>query len=121
MRNKGKIQIDFKTTIKEQAFQLDITRFTQVIVSTLIYPVPCDLQRHVTFSLYCNEQEKLLVFRIINTPLADAEFQIRKTDVRHRINRLTIEYFKGTYTIEPNTPEGPVLTFTYPYSKTNNI
>ena len=36
MRNKGKIQIDFKTTIKEQASQLDITRFTQVIVSTLI-------------------------------------------------------------------------------------
>ena len=117
MRNKGKIQIDFKTTIKEQAFQLDITRFTQVIVSTLIYPVPCDLQRHVTFSLYCNEQEKLLVFRIINTPLADAEFQIRKTDVRHRINRLTIEYFGGTYTVISNLKEEPAIIITYPYSK----
>ena len=117
MRNKGKIQIDFKTTIKEQASQLDITRFTQVIVSTLIYPVPCDLQRHVTFSLYCNEQEKLLVFRIINTPLADAEFQIRKTDVRHRINRLTIEYFAGTYTVISNLKEEPTIIITYPYSK----
>ena len=117
MRNKGKIQIDFKTTIKEQAFQLDITRFTQVIVSTLIYPGPCDLQRHVTFSLYCNEQEKLLVFRIINTPLADAEFQIRKTDVRHRINRLTIEYFGGTYTVISNLKEEPTIIITYPYSK----
>ena len=117
MRNKGKIQIDFKTTIKDQASQLDITRFTQVIVSTLIYPVPCDLQRHVTFSLYCNEQEKLLVFRIINTPLADAEFQIRKTDVRHRINRLTIEYFGGTYTVISNLKEEPTIIITYPYSK----
>ena len=117
MRNKGKIQIDFKTTIKEQASQLDITRFTQVIVSTLIYPVPCDLQRHVTFSLYCNEQEKLLVFRIINTPLADAEFQIRKPDVRHRINRLTIEYFGGTYTVISNLKEEPTIIITYPYSK----
>ena len=117
MRNKGKIQIDFKTAIKEQASQLDITRFTQVIVSTLIYPVPCDLQRHVTFSLYCNEQEKLLVFRIINTPLADAEFQIRKTDVRHRINRLTIEYFGGTYTVISNLKEEPTIIITYPYSK----
>ena len=117
MRNKRKIQIDFKTTIKEQASQLDITRFTQVIVSTLIYPVPCDLQRHVTFSLYCNEQEKLLVFRIINTPLADAEFQIRKTDVRHRINRLTIEYFGGTYTVISNLKEEPTIIITYPYSK----
>lgn len=117
MRNKGKIQIDLKTTIKEQASQLDITRFTQVIVSTLIYPVPCDLQRHVTFSLYCNEQEKLLVFRIINTPLADAEFQIRKTDVRHRINRLTIEYFGGTYTVISNLKEEPTIIITYPYSK----
>ena len=117
MRNKGKIQIDFKTTIKEQASQPDITRFTQVIVSTLIYPVPCDLQRHVTFSLYCNEQEKLLVFRIINTPLADAEFQIRKTDVRHRINRLTIEYFGGTYTVISNLKEEPTIIITYPYSK----
>lgn len=117
MRNKRKIQIDFKTTIKEQTSQLDITRFTQVIVSTLIYPVPCDLQRHVTFSLYCNEQEKLLVFRIINTPLADAEFQIRKTDVRHRINRLTIEYFGGTYTVISNLKEEPTIIITYPYSK----
>lgn len=117
MRNKGKIQIDLKTTIKEQASQLDITRFTQVIVSTLIYPVPCDLQRHVTFSLYCNEQEKLLVFRIINTPLADAEFQIRKTDVRHRINRLTIEYIGGTYTVISNLKEEPTIIITYPYSK----
>ena len=117
MRNKGKIQIDFKTTIKEQASQLDITRFTQVIVSTLIYPVSCDLQRHVTFSLYRNEQEKLLVFRIINTPLADVEFQIRKTDVRHRINRLTIEYFGGTYTVISNLKEEPAIIITYPYSK----
>lgn len=50
MRNSGKIQIDFQTTVKEQAFQLDIARLTQVILSTLIYPVSCDLQRHVTFS-----------------------------------------------------------------------
>lgn len=75
------------------------------------------MQRHVTFSLYCNEQEKLLVFRIINTPLADAEFQIRKTDVRHRINRLTIEYFGGTYTVISNLKEEPTIIITYPYSK----
>lgn len=117
MRNSGKIQIDFQTTVEEQAFQLDIARLTQVILSTLIYPVSCDLQRHVTFSLYRNEQEKLLVFRIINTPLADVEFQIRKTDVRHRINRLTIEYFGGTYTVISNLKEEPAIIITYPYSK----
>lgn len=117
MRNRGKILIDFKTTVKEQAFQLDIARFTEVILSTLVYPVSCEVQRFITFSLYRNEPEKQFVFRIINTPLADSEFQTRKVDIRHRINRLTIEYFGGTYTVISNLKEEPTIIITYPYSK----
>lgn len=117
MRNRGKILIDFKTTVKEQAFQLDIARFTEVILSTLVYPVSCEVQRFITFSLYRNEPEKQFVFHIINTPLADSEFQTRKVDIRHRINRLTIEYFGGTYTIISGPREEPEIIITYPYSK----
>lgn len=92
-----------------------------MILSTLIYTDPCEEKRKVSLYLERDTQRELFVFRVVNSPLADPALQTQKAEVRHSINRLTIEYFKGTYTIEPNTPEGPVLTFTYPYSKTNNI
>lgn len=121
MRCGDKIQADFHTEIESQPFQVDTARFTQLILSTLIYTDPCEEKRKVSLYLERDTQRELFVFRVVNSPLADPTLQTQKAEVRHSINRLTIEYFKGTYTIEPNTPEGPVLTFTYPYSKTNNI
>ena len=35
----------------------------------------------------------------------------------HRINRLTIEYFGGTYTVISNLKEEPAIIITYTYSK----
>lgn len=55
---------------------------------------------------------------LVNSPLADPALQTQKAEIRHSINRLTIEYFKGTYTIQPNAPEGPTLLFTYPFTQT---
>lgn len=117
MKNTEKIQIDFKTFTGEQAFQVDIARFTQVILSTLIYQIPCDEQRSVIFSLSCDEQEGLFLFHIKNTPLADPRLQTQKVEVRHRINRLTVEHFGGTYTVIPDSEGKPAIIITYPYSK----
>lgn len=116
MKNENKIHIDFRTDIKSQPFQVDISRFTQLLLSTLTYTDPCDEYRDITFSLHRDEQKEQFVFHITNSPLADQQLQTQKVEVRHSINRLTIAYFGGTYTIEPNTPEGPVIAITYPYS-----
>lgn len=116
MRNNGKIQIDCKTMFEEQIFQVDIARFTQVILSTLVYQVPCDEQRSITFSLHRDEQKRMFVFHITNTPLADPELQTQKVEVRHRINRLTVEYFGGSYTVISDSEKEPAISITYPYS-----
>lgn len=121
MRCEDKIQIDFHTEIKSQSFQVDVARFTQLILSTLIYTDPCEEKRKVSFFLDRDPQNEQFVFRIINSPLADPALQTQKVEVRHSINRLTIAYFKGTYTVEPDIPEGPTLIFTYPYANINNI
>lgn len=116
MKCGDKIQVDFRTDIESQPFQVDIARFSQVILSTLIYADPCEDKRTVTFFLYRDTQKELFRFRVVNSPLADPALQTQKVEVRHGINRLTITYFGGKYTVEPNAPEGPTITFTYPYS-----
>ena len=52
MRCGDKIQADFHTEIESQPFQVDTARFTQLILSTLIYTDPCEEKRKV--SLYWN-------------------------------------------------------------------
>lgn len=116
MKCGDKIQVDFQTDIESQPFQVDIARFSQVILSTLIYADPCEDKRTVTFFLHRDTQKELFRFRVVNSPLADPALQTQKVEVRHGINRLTITYFGGKYTVEPNAPEGPTITFTYPYS-----
>lgn len=114
MRCGEKIQVLFQTEIKSELLETDSNRLMQLILSTLIYTDPCEDKRTVSFSLHRDAEKKWLVFHITNSPLADPKLQTQKTEIRHNINRMTIEYFKGTYTIEPETPEGPAITFTYP-------
>lgn len=114
MRCGDKIQVLFQTDIESELLETDSNRLMQLILSTLIYADPCEDKRTVSFSLHRDAEKKWLVFHITNSPLADPKLQTQKTEIRHNINRMTIEYFKGTYTIEPETPEGPAITFTYP-------
>lgn len=116
MRCGDKIQVNYQRDIDSQPIRVDTARLTQVILSTLIYADPCEVKRTVSFSLSRDSKKQLLVFHIANSPLADPQLQTQKVEVRHSINRLTIEYFGGTYIVEPDTPEGPAISFTYPYS-----
>ena len=113
MQNGGKIKVNFQTDIENQLIQIDTARFTQILLSTLAYPEPCDEERVVTFTLFRDETGKYLVFRIVNSPIAGAEFQNSKVEVRHNINRLTIEYFKGTYSVISDVENGNSIVFTY--------
>ena len=115
MKCGDKIYINFYSDIDVQMITADNNRLTQVILSTLIYADPCEKSRNVSFYLNRDNERKMLVFRIVNSPLADAQLQTQKTEIRHNINRMTIEYFGGTYTIEPNAATGATISFTYPY------
>lgn len=114
MRCGSRIQVNFQTNINELLLKADNARFMQVILSTLIYTDPCEEKRTVSFSLHCDSAQEMLIFHITNSPLADRELQTQKTEIRHNINRLTIEYFGGNYAIDP---EESAITFTYPYTR----
>lgn len=114
MRCGSRIQVNFQTNISELLLKADNARFMQVILSTLIYTDPCEEKRTVSFSLHCDSAQEMLIFHITNSPLADRELQTQKTEIRHNINRLTIEYFGGNYAIDP---EESAITFTYPYTR----
>lgn len=116
MRCGNKIQVKFQTDIESQRLKTDNVRLTQVILSTLIYADPCEEKREVFFSLKRDTEKGTLLFRIVNSPLADPKLQTQKTEIRHAINKLTIEYFGGTYAVEPYTANGATLTFTYPFT-----
>lgn len=115
MKNGENIRIDFRTDITELTIRMDTSRFTQVILSMLVYPVSCDEPRHIIFSVKRDEQKKLLTFLITNTHLADPKLQTQKIEVRHHINRLTVEYFGGTYTVISHSESQPAILITYPY------
>ena len=119
MKSENKIQVNFRTDIESEPLQVDVSRFTQVILSTLTYADPCEEPRTLSFTLHRDPKEEHLVFRIVNSPLADPELQTQKVEVRHSINRLTVTHFGGTYTILPDEPEGPTMVITYPYSDKN--
>lgn len=116
MKSENRININFHTEIASQFIRIDISRFTEVLLSTLTYADPCEIRRNISFFLEHDKPKELLVFRIINSPLADPELQTQKVEVLHSINRLTIEHFGGTYTIEPVVFQYPAIIFTYSYT-----
>lgn len=78
MRCGDKIQADFHTEIESQPFQVDTARFTQLILSTLIYTDPCEEKRKVSLYLERDTQRELFVFRVVNSPLADRPCKHKK-------------------------------------------
>lgn len=114
MQNEGKVEVNFQTDIESQLLQVDVARFTQVLLSTLAYPDSCEKKRVVSFTLSRDEKGKFLVFRIVNSLLADPEYQNSKVEIRHNMNRLTIEYFKGTYSVTSDTGRENMIVLTYP-------
>ncbi len=115
MRSENKVRVNLHTEIESQPFRVDTARFTQVLLSMLVHTDPYQETEEISFFLHRDEEKELLVFRIVNSPLANRELQTQQTEIRHSINRLTIAYFGGTYTIASDAPEGPTMTFTYSY------
>ncbi|KAA3708088.1 histidine kinase, partial [Bacteroides salyersiae] len=112
----GKVKVNFQTEIDSWLLQIDVSRFTQLLLSLMAYPDSCDEERVVSFTLYHDTINNLLVFSIENSPLADPDFQSSKVEIRHNINRLTIDFFKGTYSVNTDASKENTIVFTYPCS-----
>lgn len=106
------IEILFSTEIDSQIIHTDTARLTQALLSALVYPKECREERTIRFIL--SREENMVCFRIINSPLADRAFASQETIIRHDINRLLLEHFKGNYRVNDKASEGPEILFTYP-------
>ncbi len=116
MEGKELIQVDLQLEITDALFEIDFSRFSRAILSTLLYPDSglCHEQRKVRLTVNCDREKNLLVFCVYNSPLTDVAFRSQKVDIRHEINRLLMKRFGGDYRIEKTKKEGVLIVFTYP-------
>lgn len=116
MESKEQIEVELQLEVTGISFDIDFSRFSRLVLSTLLYPDTegCKEKRKVRLTVNCDHEKNLLVFRVYNSPLADAAFHSQKVDIRHEINRLLISRFGGIYRVDSTKKEDPLIVFTYP-------
>lgn len=116
MESKEQIEVELQLEVTGISFEIDFSLFSRLVLSTLLYPDTegCKEKRKVRLTVNCDHEKNLLVFRIYNSPLADAAFHSQKVDIRHEINRLLISRFGGIYRVDSTKKEETLIVFTYP-------
>ena len=93
------LHITFQANAEQHPFHTDTTRMMQLLVSLLAGTVTSPKEeREVHFTL-CLQGEKA-EGTVSGSPLADVRYCSQETDLRHSINRLTLEYFGGSYQVD---------------------
>lgn len=116
MNSDGHIHAELESEIESQTIKMDANRFNQAVMSMLLYPTANDADRKVTMRLQRDERNELLVFHILNGPLADPAFMSQQVSVRLKINQLLFEHFGGSFVID-EVEKGHPITFTISYKE----
>lgn len=115
MHSEGNIQLLLDAKVSEANIHTDLSRLTQIILSTLIYPNDCKEPREVKMTLLYRPEMNIIIGEIENSPIADPKFASQKVSVRQKINQLFFEHFGGSYELKGNKKGGvPNIIFTYP-------
>ena len=113
MRSEGYIHLELQANVDNAIIHTDVSRFTQIISSMLLYPVECKKPRRIGMQLVYNQEKQEINSRIDNSPLADSAFASQKEAILQRISLLFFEHFNGNYRVE-NCENNPIIFFTYP-------
>ena len=113
MRSEGYIHLELQADVDNAIIYTDVSRFTQIISSMLLYPIECKKPRRIGMQLVYNQEKQEINFRIDNSPLADSAFASQKEAILQKINLLFFEHFNGSYRVE-NCENNPIIFFTYP-------
>ena len=113
MRSEGYIHLELQADVDNAIIYTDVSRFTQIISSMLLYPGECKKPRRIGMQLVYNQEKQEINFRIDNSPLADSAFASQKEAILQKINLLFFEHFNGSYRVE-NCENNPIIFFTYP-------
>ena len=115
MHSEGKIQLIFDAKVSGASIHTDLSRLTQIVLSTLLYPNDCKEPREVKMTLLYKPEMNIITGEIENSPIADPRFTSQKVSVRQKINQLFFEHFGGSYKLKENKEGGvPNIIFTYP-------
>lgn len=116
MNSDGHIHAQLESDVESQIIKMDANRFNQAVINMLVYPVPNDTDREVKMKLEKDERNELLIFHIVNSPLADPAFSSQQVSIRLKINQLLFEHFGGSFAIS-ETEEGNPIRFTISYKE----
>lgn len=98
--------------LPEVIINSDSKRLMQLFSSCLVVP---STPPPSSLSIQVEVGKKSVKINILHSPLADVKNTCEETTIRHEINRLTIQYFHGTYKISPNDASIPWIEITYPF------
>ena len=113
LRSEGYIHLELQADVDNAIIHTDVSRFTQIISSMLLYPVECKKPRRIGMQLVYNQEKQEINSRIDNSPLVDSAFASQKEAILQRISLLFFEHFNGSYRVE-NCENNPIIFFTYP-------
>ena len=113
MRSEGYIHLELQANVDNAIIHTDVSRFTQIISSMLLYPIECKNPRRIVMQLVYNQEKQEINSRIDNSPLVDLAFASQKEAILQRISLLFFEHFNGSYHVE-NCENNPIIFFTYP-------
>lgn len=115
---KNIVKPSLQTTIDDLSITTDRRSFIALLRSFLVFKNESNPGIFQTvIHIGQNEAGTMLLFRVVNTPLAK-EFQGNRTTlVRNEINAHLIHYFGGTYEVCPPHTEAFTIFFTYPVFK----
>ncbi len=103
------VHLFFETKLEKATIQTDNERFLKMLISTLSAPESNKTDKSVAYTLYIEDNQIKIV--VENSPLLEQPENIQR--IKHDINRLFLEIFKGTYQYPQNLNKGDI-TITYP-------
>lgn len=109
MQEHNIVRLTFETKLEEAIIQTDNERFLKMLLSILSAPESNEKDKVVTYTL-CIEGSQIKIV-VENSPLLEQPENIQR--IKHDINRLFLEIFKGTYQYPQNLNKGDI-TITYP-------
>lgn len=115
MRSEDNIHLLLEANPGDALIHTDMNRFTQIVLSMLLYPDNCTEARDVKMTLLYQQEKNIITCQIENSPMVDLKFATQKIAVRQKICQLFFEHFGGTYLMkEAKEGEVPNIIFTYP-------
>ncbi|WP_300702574.1 histidine kinase dimerization/phospho-acceptor domain-containing protein [Bacteroides sp.] len=103
------VRLSFETKLEEAMVQTDNERFLKMLLSILSAPESNETDIVVVYTL-CIEDNQIKIV-VENSPLLEQPENIQR--IKHDINRLFLETFKGTYQYPRNLDKGDII-LTYP-------